>query len=71
MVGLPPGAQVQADVFSTVLRMVTIKGSYFGSEMDAREALDIFLRGQIYVPSRELRLLDLPKAYDLMENGKI
>ncbi|KNG88805.1 hypothetical protein ANOM_002460 [Aspergillus nomiae NRRL 13137] len=69
MVGLPPGAQVQADVFSTVLRMVTIKGSYFGSEMDVREALDIFLQGKIHVPCRQLRLLDLPKAYELMENG--
>ncbi|GAB1191309.1 hypothetical protein APSETT444_000481 [Aspergillus pseudonomiae] len=70
MVGLPPGAQVQADVFSTVLRMVTIKGSYFGSEMDVREALDIFLQGKIHVPCRQLRLLDLPKAYELMENAQ-
>ncbi|KAF4582124.1 alcohol dehydrogenase 1 [Ophiocordyceps camponoti-floridani] len=70
-VGLPPGAQFSAPVLETVLRMVTIRGSYVANRADTAEALDFFRRGLIHAPVTIVGLSDLPRVFRLMEEGKI
>lgn len=70
-IGLPAGAKFQAPVFDTVIRMITIKGSYVGNRQDTQEALDFFARGLIKVPIKTVGLSKLQEVYDLMEEGKI
>lgn len=70
-VGLPPNAFLKAPVFGTVIKMVTIKGSYVGNRRDTQEALDFFRRGLINVQIKTIGLSELQVAYDAMEKGQI
>jgi len=70
-VGLPAGAYLKAPVFQTVIRMISIKGSYVGNRRDTQEALDFYRRGLIDVPIKTIGLSELEKVYDLMRSGKI
>ncbi|WPH04397.1 alcohol dehydrogenase 1 like protein [Acrodontium crateriforme] len=70
-IGLPAGAYLRAPVFESVIRMVTIKGSYVGNRKDSAEAIDFFARGLIKVPFKTVGLSELQKVYDLMHDGKI
>lgn len=65
-IGLPPDAHLKAPVFNTVVRMITIKGSYVGNRQDSVEALDFFARGLIKAPFKLAPLKDLPKIFELM-----
>ncbi|KAL3488914.1 alcohol dehydrogenase 3 [Aspergillus germanicus] len=70
-IGLPANAYLRAPVFTTVVRMISIKGSYVGNRQDGVEALDFFARGLIKAPFKTVPLKDLPKVFELMEQGKI
>ncbi|KAJ5539709.1 hypothetical protein N7513_008041 [Penicillium frequentans] len=70
-IGLPPDASLKAPVFQTVVRMISIKGSYVGNRQDGVEALDFFARGLIKAPFKVAPLKDLPKIFELMEKGQI
>lgn len=70
-VGLPAHAKISASVFPTVVRMLTIKGSYVGNRLDTKEAIDFFARGLISAPFKVAPLSELPKIYELMEKGLI
>ncbi|PFH57114.1 hypothetical protein XA68_15489 [Ophiocordyceps unilateralis] len=70
-VGLPPNATFNAPVFETVLRMITIRGSYVGNRVDTVEALEFFRRGLIKAPVTVVGLTELPDVFQLMEEGKI
>ncbi|KAF7596299.1 alcohol dehydrogenase [Aspergillus hancockii] len=70
-IGLPAGAFLRAPVFNTVVRMINIKGSYVGNRQDGVEAIDFFARGLIKAPFKTAPLEDLPKIFELMEQGKI
>lgn len=65
-IGLPAKAQLKAPVFDTVVRMVTIKGSYVGNRLDAKEAVDFFTRGKIKVPYKTVELSELGNVFSLM-----
>lgn len=65
-IGLPPDAFLKAPVLNTVVRMISIKGSYVGNRQDGVEALDFFARGLIKAPFKLAPLKDLPQIYDLM-----
>ncbi|SCV01486.1 LAME_0G16512g1_1 [Lachancea meyersii CBS 8951] len=71
LVGLPAGAYVKSDVFSHVVKSISIKGSYVGNRVDTREAIDFFTRGLVKSPIKIIGLSQLPKVYGLMEEGKI
>lgn len=47
VVGLPARASLSADIFFTVIKSISILGSYVGNRQDAREALDIAARGKV------------------------
>ncbi|KAI2623935.1 alcohol dehydrogenase [Hypomontagnella submonticulosa] len=70
-VGLPAGAYLKAPVFDTVVRMITIKGSYVGNRQDTTEAIDFFRRGLIKAPYKVVGLSKLQEVFDLMKAGKI
>ncbi|OUT20463.1 alcohol dehydrogenase 4, mitochondrial [Pichia kudriavzevii] len=64
LVGLPAGAQVKTGVFEAV-------GSYVGNRKDTAEALDFYTRGLVKSPFKIVGLSELPKVFELMEQGKI
>lgn len=70
-IGMPANAELKAPVFDTVVRMITIKGSYVGNRADTAEALDFYRRGLIKAPFKTVGLSQLQEVYDLMEEGKI
>ncbi|KAK3315101.1 chaperonin 10-like protein [Apodospora peruviana] len=70
-IGLPAKAYLKAPVFDTVVRMITIKGSYVGNRQDTAEALDFFSRGLIKVPFKTVGLSELQNVYEMMREGKI
>ncbi|CAH2354246.1 alcohol dehydrogenase 3, mitochondrial [[Candida] railenensis] len=71
LVGLPAGASINASVFETVAKCVTIKGSYVGNRADTREAIDFFVRGLVKSPIKIAGLSELPKIFQEMEAGNI
>jgi len=70
-IGLPAGAYLRAPVFESVVRMITIKGSYVGNRQDGAEALEFYRRGLINAPYKVVGLSELQKVYDMMHEGKI
>ncbi|KIY44006.1 GroES-like protein [Fistulina hepatica ATCC 64428] len=62
-VGLPGSAHLEASIFWTVFKSISILGSYVGNRQDAFEAIDIAARGG--------KLSDLADVYHRMEQGKI
>lgn len=70
-IGLPAGAYLRAPVFESVIKMITIKGSYVGNRRDSAEAIEFFRRGLINAPYKTCGLSELQKVYDLMHEGKI
>lgn len=71
LVGLPGGAYCKSEVFSHVVRSISIVGSYVGNRADTREALDFFSRGLVRSPIVIAPLSDLPEIFDKMEKGQI
>ena len=65
-IGIPADAYIRAPVFSTVVRMINIKGSYVGNRQDGVEAIDFFARGLIHAPYKVVPLKQLPHVYKLM-----
>lgn len=70
-IGLPANAYLKAPVFDTVIRMITIKGSYVGNRQDTAEALEFYARGLVKVPTKTVGLSELQNVYGLMKEGKI
>jgi propanol-preferring alcohol dehydrogenase len=70
-IGLPAGAYLKAPVFESVIKMVTIKGSYVGNRKDSAEAIEFFRRGLIKAPFKVVGLSELQSVYDKMVRGEI
>lgn len=70
-IGLPAGAYLRAPVFESVIKMVTIRGSYVGNRKDSSEAIEFFRRGLIKAPYKVVGLSELQMVYDLMHKGAI
>jgi propanol-preferring alcohol dehydrogenase len=70
-IGLPAGAYLKAPVFESVIKMVTIKGSYVGNRRDSAEAIEFFRRGLIKAPYQVVGLSELQMVYDKMSQGAI
>jgi len=70
-IGLPAGAYLRAPVFESVLKMITIRGSYVGNRRDTQEALEFYRRGLIKAPFKVVGLSELQMVYDLMHKGQI
>lgn len=71
LVGLPGGAYAKSEIFSHVVKTISIKGSYVGNRADTAEALDFFNRGLVHSPFKIRGLSELASVYDEMIAGKI
>ena len=70
-IGLPANSYLKAPVFGTVVKMISIKGSYVGNRQDTAEAIDFFQRGLIQVPFKVVGLSKLTEVFDKMKKGEI
>lgn len=70
-IGLPAGAYLKAPVWDTVVKMISIRGSYVGNRKDTAEAIDFFRRGLIKAPFKVVGLSELQHVYDLMRKGEV
>lgn len=74
-VGLPPNAEIKADVFWTVIGSKRIIGSYVGNRQDAIEALAIAAAGKVKTTFSIEPLSSLPDVFDRMHkltlNGRV
>ncbi|KAL0960013.1 hypothetical protein HGRIS_011663 [Hohenbuehelia grisea] len=70
-VGLPGKATLEASIFFTVLKSISILGSYVGNRQDAREAIDIAARGGVKCYYQLKKLADLESVYTELKEGKI
>jgi len=70
-IGLPAGAYLRAPVFESVVKMITIKGSYVGNRLDSAEAIEFYRRGLIKSPYKSIGLSEINKVYDMMKAGTI
>jgi len=71
MIGMPAGAVMKAPVFESVVRMISIKGSYVGNRRDTAEAIEFYNRGLIKAPFKTVGLSELQHVFDLMHENKI
>lgn len=70
-IGLPSGAFLRAPVFDSVVKMITIKGSYVGNRKDGAEAIEFFRRGLIKAPFKVVGMSELEMVYEKMKQGEI
>ncbi|KAJ4482227.1 chaperonin 10-like protein [Lentinula aciculospora] len=70
-VGLPGKATLEASIWFTVFKSISILGSYVGNRQDAVEAINIAARGQVKVHFVTRPLKDLEDVYEGMKAGKI
>lgn len=70
-IGMPANAYLKAPVFQTVVRMITIRGSYVGNRRDTAEAIEFFRRGKIQCPIKIVGLSELNSVYEKMRKGEI
>ncbi|KAH9941597.1 GroES-like protein [Epithele typhae] len=71
VVGLPARASLSADIFFTVVKSISILGSYVGNRQDAREALDIASRGKVKCHYVLKPLSALTETYEGLEKGAV
>ncbi|KZT31925.1 GroES-like protein [Sistotremastrum suecicum HHB10207 ss-3] len=71
LVGLPAAADLNANVFFSVLKCLNFKGSYVGNRQDAVEALAIAAAGKVKVIFETKDLSDLAEVYHGLEQGKV
>ncbi|KAL7664655.1 alcohol dehydrogenase [[Candida] zeylanoides] len=71
LVGLPANAKFTTPVFDSVIKSITMKGSYVGNRADTAEAIDFFARGLVKCSIKIVGLSELESIYELMEQGKI
>ncbi|KAJ7075188.1 chaperonin 10-like protein [Mycena belliarum] len=70
-VGLPGKANLEASIFFTVFKSISILGSYVGNRQDAVEALAIAARGQVSCKYVTKDLSSLASVYEGMTKGSV
>ncbi|KAJ7932134.1 chaperonin 10-like protein [Mycena leptocephala] len=70
-VGLPGNASLEASIFFTVFKSISILGSYVGNRQDATEALAIAARGEVKCNYAVKELTDLSSVYEGMTKGYV
>ncbi|KAJ7152779.1 chaperonin 10-like protein [Mycena filopes] len=70
-VGLPGRATLEASIFFTVFKSISILGSYVGNRQDATEAVAIAARGEVKCTYVLKHLNDLSSVYEGMTSGHV
>lgn len=68
--GLPAG-DFPVNIFNTVLKGITLRGSIVGTRADLAEALDFAARGKVRTIATEHAFGDINDVFDDMRHGKI
>lgn len=71
VIGVPKNATIKADLFSTVTKEITVKGSYVGSPVETEEALAIYANNRFSIQYQIQSLEELPAVFRKMEQGKM
>ncbi|CCG20864.1 hypothetical protein CORT_0A04760 [Candida orthopsilosis Co 90-125] len=71
LIGLPPNAKLSLDILTTVVKQITVRGSYVGTKWDTTEAIDFFHRGLVKCPIKVVGLTELERVFKEMEEGKV
>ncbi|KAJ7445097.1 chaperonin 10-like protein [Mycena latifolia] len=70
-VGLPGNASLEASIFFTVFKSISILGSYVGNRQDAAEALAIAARGEVSCKYIVKDLAALSSVYEGLKQGSV
>ncbi|KAG9313641.1 hypothetical protein JVU11DRAFT_5973 [Chiua virens] len=70
-VGLPADATFETSIFWTVVKNVSIKGSYVGNRQDSVEAIEIAAAGKVKVIYALRGLTELQQVYNDLTEGKV
>jgi len=70
-VGLPGDATLKTSIFWTVVKNISIKGSYVGNRQDSVEAIEIAASGKVKVIYALKGLSDLGQVYDELQKGTV
>jgi len=70
-VGLPGTGNLEASIFFTVVKSISIIGSYVGNRQDSIEAIDIAARGKVKVFFKLRPLTALKDVYEGLEAGTV
>ncbi|KAJ7470822.1 chaperonin 10-like protein [Mycena latifolia] len=70
-VGLPGKANLEASIFFTVYKSISILGSYVGNRQDAAEAIAIAARGEVSCKFIAKDLADLSSVYEGLTKGSV
>lgn len=70
-VGLPGKATLDASIFFTVFKSITIHGSYVGNRQDAIECIDIAAMGAVKCHYQQKTMDDLEEVYHALGEGKV
>ncbi|KAH7129918.1 chaperonin 10-like protein [Dactylonectria estremocensis] len=70
-IGIPGNAYLKASIFDTVVRMISIRGSYVGNRQDAAEAVEFFRLGLITAPHKLIGMSRLQDVYDMMLKDEV
>ncbi|PFH49871.1 hypothetical protein AMATHDRAFT_62258 [Amanita thiersii Skay4041] len=70
-VGLPAKATLDAPIFFTVFKSISILGSYVGNRQDAIEAIQIASSGGVKCHYQKRSLSEMKTVYDQLAQGKI
>ncbi|KAF8549083.1 GroES-like protein [Imleria badia] len=70
-VGIPADASLDASIFWTVIKNISIKGSLVGNRQDSIEAIEIAASGKVKVKYALKGLTELQQVYHDLEEGKV
>ncbi|KAG6828822.1 hypothetical protein H0H92_006647 [Tricholoma furcatifolium] len=71
VVGLPGKAALEASIFFTVFKSISILGSYVGNRQDAMEAIEIAARGAVKCHYQTRKIDALQQVYEDLTKGQI
>lgn len=71
IVGIPADGYIKSQIWDTVARLVTIKGSLVGNRNDTDEAVEFFRRGLIQVPYQVVGLSQLKETLEVLDHSKV
>lgn len=71
IVGIPADGYIKSQIWDTVARVVTLKGSLVGNRLDLAEALEFFRRGLIKVPYQVVPMSKLNDTLNILDHDKV
>ena len=71
ILGIPTDGYIRSQVWDTIVRVITIKGSLVGNRIDTDEAVEFFRRGLIKVPYKIVGLSKLNETLERLDHSEV